>query len=118
MKRIFAIAILSLSLAGCGSLGSTTGGPGNTAASLGADGTFSYSSSKDFAKISGKFTRPDGMSGEFSAEGVDATSSLKLAAEAMKAQSDAFKSILDQLGPLLKGVAGGAGGIPLSPRPR
>lgn len=113
MKSLTAL-LLALSLGGC-SLFQQPGGPGNTDAAVNADGSMHYRSGKDFALIRGKFTRPDGLSGEFEAQGVDASKGLQIQAEANKAMADALKGLLDQLAPLLKSVAGGAVGLPGAP---
>ena len=111
MKTLIALA-LALSLGACSMLGGQPGGPGNTDAAINADGSMHYRSGKDFASIRGKFSRPDGLSGEFEAQGVDASNGLKIQAEAMKAQAEMMKSLFDQIAPLLKGLAGGAVGLP------
>ena len=116
MKSIAAIA-LALSLTACSTF-QQPGGPGNTDAAINADGSMHYRSGKDFASIKGKFSRPDGLSGEFEAQGVDASKGLQIQAEAMKAQADMMAKMLDQLmaiaAPMLKGAMGGAG-IPAPP---
>lgn len=106
--RAAAIMLICL-LGGCSMLGGEPGGPGNTDAAIAADGSMHYRSGKDFALIRGKFSRPDGLSGEFEAHGVDATSGLKIQAETMAKQADMINKLLDQLAPLLKGALGGAG---------
>ena len=110
MRALAAVA-LALSLSACGLI-TQPGGPGNTDASISADGSMSYRSGKDFALIKGKFSRPDGLTGEFEAHGVDAQAGIKAQADAMAAQAALVGKLLDQLGPLIGRFAGAAAGVP------
>ena len=130
MKVLALAALLMLPmLAGCGVLPPGLLGepvPGLTHVSLGADGSFKLNSGKEYRVISGEFSRPDGLSGKFSAEGVDAFAGQMIQAQTAAKQAELNTQFLNMILQIavkagLIAATGGAGAlIPpgiLSPAP-
>lgn len=123
MKRIpyaIAIAVIApLSLSACGLAGAPK--PAMTHISYTPGGPIEALFEKDYKVFDAEGEAPGGLKFKVHAEGVDATSSMAIAAAAMAKQAEANAALVDKLiqvlGPLLSGGAGGIGGLALPSAP-
>jgi len=115
MRNMLIVAIalaLAFATGGCGLFGAQ---PGLTTVSYSPEDGFDYESGKEFRLAEGSFTRPDGLSGSFRVEGVEAFEGQMIAAQVQLQQLQQLQMMAGMMRfiePLLRAGAA-AYGIPL-----